>query len=114
MSLEDVANGGRVLAGVVFFYVWVRWAIVVRWGKWWDTRALFILFSTLWVVTLFAVANNLGFIPASWLPAAAAAVWVVVSATGLFLAVGFEFEQRKAKERRAARLAAEAAITDER
>ena len=112
MVLESIANVGRVLAGVAFLYVWVRWAYVVRWGKWWDTRALFILFSTLWVVTLFAVANNLGYVPVEWLPWVAAAVWVVVAGTGLFLAVGFEVEQRKAKRRRAAK--AEAALTDER
>jgi uncharacterized membrane protein len=105
MDLETVANGGRVLAGATFLYVWVRWAIVVRWGKWWDTRALFILFSTIWVVILFAVANNLGYVPVEWLPWVAAIVWIVVSASGVFLAVGFEFEQRKAKQRRRDRAA---------
>ena len=100
MGLDDVANGGRVLAGAVFFYVWLRWAIAVRWGRWWDTRALFILFSTIWVVILFAVANNLGLLHKDWLPWVAAGVWIVVCGSGLFLAIGFEFEQRKARQRR--------------
>jgi len=102
MSLTDVANGGRVVAGVVFFYVWLRWAIAVRWGRWWDTRALFILFSTIWVVILFAIANNLGLLPESWLESIAVGVWVLVVGSGLFLAIGFEFEQRRAKARREA------------
>jgi hypothetical protein len=110
--LESIANGGRVLAGVSFFYVWVRWAFVVRWGKWWDTRALFILFSAIWVVILFAVAINMGLLPEAWFPWVAALVWVVVAGSGLFLAVGFEFEQRRARRRREAKT--DSALTDER
>lgn len=113
MSLETVGDAGRIAAGAVFLYVWVRWSFTTKWGKWWDTRALFILFLTIWAVILFAVVNNaLGWIPPEWLPLVAAIIWFTVFGSGLFLAIGYEVEQRKAARRRA-EAEAEGKIQDE-
>jgi hypothetical protein len=73
---------------------------------------LFILFWTIAAVILFAVAINNGWIPDSWGQWAAAVVWVLIAGSGLFLAVGFEFEQRRARRRREAKT--DSALTDER
>jgi hypothetical protein len=85
----------RIVSAVIFLWVFLRWSTSTTWWRWWDTRALFVLFASIAVVTGWAVLAAAGAIP-EWLkPWVAAAAWSLVGGSGVFLAVGYEREQWK-------------------
>lgn len=95
--VEFVDDVARVLAAVFFLWVWIRFGTSTRWWLFWDTRALFILFTVLFLVVFYSVMIGL------WPPGSdqrvivAAVVWVIVAGAAGFLAVGYEVEQRRAR-----------------
>jgi hypothetical protein len=90
----------RVLSAVVFLWVFLRWSTSTRWWHWWDTRALFVLFASIAIVTGWSVLAAAGAIP-EWLkPWVAAFTWSLVGGSGVFLAIGYEREQWRARQKR--------------
>lgn len=94
--LDDI---GRVLTPVVFTFMVIRWGSTVRWWVYWDTRALFLLFIDIVLISWYSVA-----VAARWLPTGSqwvgAIVWGVLAVTGLFLVVGYEVERHRARHRK--------------
>ncbi len=98
-TLEIADDIGRWIGFLFFAYVWVRWGTSTRWTRYWDTRALFVLFGACTTVSGYAV--FVGFFPpgATARIVAAAVAWLVISGSAVFLAVGYEVEQYRARRR---------------
>lgn len=105
-TLEIADDIGRWIGFLFFVYVWIRWGTSTDWTRYWDTRALFVLFGTCSVVTGYAV--FVSFFETGDLARiiAAAVTWLVISASAVFLAVGYEVEQKRARARSRARAGA--------
>lgn len=98
--IEFVDDVMRVAAAVVFLWVFLRWSTSTQWWRWWDTRALFVLFASIAIVTGWSVLLAAGAVP-DWLkPWLAAVTWSLIGGSGLFLAAGYEREQWRARQER--------------
>lgn len=102
-ALEIADDIGRWVAFLGFVYVWARWGTSTRWTRYWDTRAIFVLLGACTVVTGYAV--FVSFFPqgAAARVVAAAVAWLILAGSAVFLAVGYEVEQAKARDRERAR-----------
>lgn len=100
--VDDVAAG---LVPAVFLYVWLRWAIATRWTRYYDTRAIFTLYGVIVLVSTWGIAARAHLFLAEWLPWVGAIAWLMILGAGIFLLVGFEVEQARARAHRRAELA---------
>jgi hypothetical protein len=97
-ALEIADDIGRWIGCLGFMYIWVRFGLSTRWTRYWDTRAIFVLLGTCSIVNFYAV-FVLFFPPGAAARVAAAAVtWLVIAGAAVFLVVGFEIEQKKARD----------------
>lgn len=88
----------RIATAVIFLWVFLRWSTSTRWWEWWDTRALFTVFMSIAVVSGWSVLIAANLIP-EWLkPWISAVAWSLIGGSGLFLAIGYEREQWRARQ----------------
>jgi peptidoglycan/LPS O-acetylase OafA/YrhL len=99
MVVDYVDDVAAVLVPAVFLYVWVRWSTSTKWRRYYDTRAIFTLYGVIVLVTIWGVAARAHLLLSEWLPWVGAVAWVLILGAGVFLLVGYEVEQARARRR---------------
>jgi len=99
MFVDDVA---RIVALLAFLYFTVRFLTSSRWWTHFDTTAIAVLCGVIAGVLAFAIGANAGWFDGSR-DYVAAAIYSVIAAAAVFLAVGYEVEQRRARRAELAR-----------
>lgn len=101
--IQYVDDAARVVALLAFLYFTVRFLTSSQWWTHFDTTAIAVLCGVCGGVLAFAIGANAGWFDGSR-DYIAAAIYVVIAAAALFLAVGYEVEQRRARRARRARV----------